>query len=113
MESAGLFVIFFGAIALFFADWQSLSVESVASVLFAVAGLGGFFVNRWRVRVSIFLTATLLAAEWAAEHLRYWETHVHAAFPNVLILGGLSFIFAFTASLMGGGVRSFFDAGRK
>ncbi len=113
MESTGLFVIFFGAVVLFFADWQSFSVETVATVLFAVAGLGGFFVNRWRVRVSIFLTAALLAAEWASEHLRYWETHVHAAFPNILILGGLSFIFALTASLIGAGVRSFFDAGRK
>jgi hypothetical protein len=113
MESTGLFVVFFGAAALFFADWQNLSAEWVASILFAVAAMGGFFVNRWRVRLSIFLTATLLAAEWASEHLRFWESHVHAAFPNILILAGLSFIFALTASLMGAGVRSFFDAGRK
>ena len=113
MESTGLFVIFFGAAVLFFADWQNMSAEWVASILFAVAAMGGFFVNRWRVRLSIFLTATLLAAEWASEHLRFWESHVHAAFPNILILDGLSFIFALTASLMGAGVRSFFDAGRK
>ena len=105
--------MFFGAFVLFFADWQSLSAEWVASILFGVAAIGGFSVNRWRVRISIFLTATLLAAEWASEHLRYWETHVHAAFPNMLILAGLSFILALTASLVGGGVRSFFDAGRK
>ena len=113
MESTGLFVIFFGAAVLFFADWQNLPAEWVAAILFAVAAMGGFFVNRWRVRLSVFLTAILLGAEWAIEHLRFWESHVHEAFPNVLILSGLSFIFAFTASLIGGGFRSFFDAGRQ
>jgi hypothetical protein len=113
METTGIFVAFIGAAAVFFADWQNLSTEWVAGLLLGTAAVYGFCVNRWRVRLSLFLTATLIAAEWASEHMQVYATHVHNSFPNMFILAGLSFIFAFTVTLIGAGFRSFFDAGRK
>lgn len=113
METTGLFVAFFGATLLFFADWQNLTVDWIAAILFFVAAIVGFCVNRWRVQLSLFLTVTLVGAEWASEHMKAWETNLHIAMPNVLIMAGLSFIFALTATLIGAGLRSFFDAGRR
>ncbi len=113
METFGIFVAFLGAALIFFADWQSLPADWVAGIFLTVALVSGFCINRWRVRLSAFLTAILLAAEWASEQLRVYPTSVHVAFPNMLILAGLAFIFGFTAALMGAGLRSFVDAGRK
>jgi hypothetical protein len=113
METTGLFVAFFGAALLFMADWQNFTVDWIATILFVVAAVVGFCVNRWRVELSLFLTVTLVGAEWASQHLKAWETNLHTAIPNMLIMAGLSFIFALTATLIGAGVRSFFDAGRR
>jgi hypothetical protein len=113
METTGLFVAFSGAALLFIADWQNMPVDWIAAILFVVAAIVGFCVNRWRVQLSIFLTVTLVGAEWASEHLKVYETHLHAAMPNTLVMAGLAFIFALTATLIGAGLRSFFDAGRK
>jgi hypothetical protein len=113
METTGLFVAFLGAVLLFMADWQNLTVDWIAAILFVVAAIVGFCVNRWRVQLSLFLTITLIGAEWASARMNVWETNLHSAMPNMLILAGLSFIFALTATLIGAGIRSFFDAGRR
>lgn len=113
MESNGLLFAFVGAGLLFYADWQNWPVDSIAILMFVVSAVVGFCVSRWRVQISLFLTLSLIGAEWAAEHLKAWKTDLSASVPNLFVLAGLAFILAVTASLIGGGLRSFFDAGRR
>lgn len=112
MDTFGLFVAFLGAALLFLADWMNLTVDWIAALLFVVSAIVGFCLHRWRLQVSMFLTLSLVAAEWAVQKSKVWSTHLNDAMPNMLVLAGLAFILAITASLIGAGVRSFFDAGK-
>jgi hypothetical protein len=113
METNGLVVSFVGAAILFAADWQNLPVKLIATLLFIIAALAGFSVKRWRLQLSIFLTMALLGSEWASEHLKAFRTDLSSAAPNLFVIVIVAFVLAYTASLMGGGLRSLFDAGTK
>lgn len=113
MAPIGLFFALIGAVALFFADWQNWPVTWIAAVLLVTSGVVGFCINRWRFLISVFLTASLIGAEYASTHLRPYRTELSGFMPNIFILAAVSVIAAWTASLMGAGVRSFVDAGKQ
>lgn len=111
METGGLFLAFLGAVVLFAADWQNMPVNWLAGLLFVFAALVGFSVKRWRVATSVFLTLGLIGAEWSSEHLKFFRTDLSATAPNLIVIAVVAFVLAYTATLVGGGVRSLFDAG--
>lgn len=113
MATVGLFFALIGAVMLFFADWQNWPVTSIAAVLLVTSGVVGFCVNRWRFPTSVFLTASLIGAEYASAHLRPYGSELRGFIPDIFILAAVSVIAAWTGSLMGSGVRSFVDAGRR
>ncbi len=113
MEVAGLFLAFIGAVVLFAADWQNLPVVWLAVLLFFFAGLLGFIVRRWRFPLTLLLALSPVAAEWSSEHLKFFSTDLSIAAPNLITIAVVGFVLAYTASLMGGGVRSMVDAGTR
>ena len=113
MEAGGIFVAFSGAVVLFVADWQNLPVVWLAALLFFFAALVGFTVRQWRFPLTLLLTLSPVAAEWSSEHIKFFRTDLSAAAPNLITIAIVAFVLAYTASLMGGGIRSMVDAGTR
>lgn len=113
MEAGGVFLALLGAVVLFAADWQNVPVFWLAVLLFVFAGLVGFTVRRWRFPLTVLLSLSPVAAEWSSEHLKVFRTELSVAAPNLLTIAIVGFVLAYTASLMGGGVRSMVDAGTR
>ncbi len=113
MEVGGIFLAFIGAVVLFAADWQNLPVVWLAVMLFCFAALVGFVVRRWRFALTLLLALSPVAAEWSSENLKFFRTDLSLAAPNLVTIAVVGFVLAYTASLMGGGVRSMVDAGTR
>lgn len=113
MESGGLFFAFIGAVVLFVADWQNLPVIWLAVLLFFFAAILGFTVRRWRFPLTVLLALSPVAAEWSSEHIKVFRTDLSAAAPNLVTIAVVGFVLAYTASLVGGGIRSMVDAGTR
>jgi hypothetical protein len=113
MEIGGIFLAFIGAIVLFVADWQNLPVVWLAGLLFFFAALLGFVARRWRFPLTLLLALSPVAAEWSSEHLKFFRTDLSIAAPNLVTIAVVGFVLAYTASLIGGGVRSMVDAGTR
>jgi len=113
METGGIFVAFIGAVVLFVADWQNLPVVWLAGLLFFFAALVGFTVRRWRFPLTVLLALSPVAAEWSSEHLKFFRTELSATTPNLITIAVVALVLAYTASLMGGGIRSMVDAGTR
>ena len=113
METGGIFLAFIGVVVLFAADWQNCPVIWLAGLLFLFAALVGFTVRRWRFPMTVLLALSPVAAEWSSEHLKAFRTDLSLAAPNLFVIAVVGFALAYTASLMGGGVRSLVDAGSR
>ncbi|HEU5404164.1 MAG TPA: hypothetical protein VFU86_22600 [Terriglobales bacterium] len=113
MEAGGVFLALLGAVVLFAADWQNLPVVWLAVLLFVFAALVGFTVRRWRFPLILLLSLSPVGAEWSSEHLKFFRTELSVVSPNLITLAVVGFVLAYTASLMGGGVRSMLDAGTR
>lgn len=113
METGGLFLALIGAVILFVADWQNCPVPWLAALLLLFGGLVGFTIRSWRVPLSLLLTIALVSAEWASVRLKAFQTALGATAPNLGVIAVVGFVVAYTAILMGGGIRSMVDAGRR
>ncbi len=113
METGGIFLAFIGAVVLFVADWQNLPVAWLAGLLFVFAALLGFTVRRWRFPLTVLLALAPVAAEWSSEHLKFFRTDLSETAPNLITIAVVGLVLAYTASLVGGGVRSMVDAGTR
>ncbi len=113
METGGIFLTLIGAVVLFAADWQDWPVFWMAALLFLFAGMVGFAVKRWRFPMVVILALSPVAAEWSSQHLKVFSTELSATAPNLAIIAIVAFVLAYTASLMGGGLRSFVDVGTR
>jgi hypothetical protein len=113
METVGIFVALIGIVVLFAADWQNCPVSWLAGLLFVFAALVGFTVRRWRFPMTVLLGLSPVAAEWSSEHVKVFRTDLSMAAPNLFVIAVVGFALAYTASLLGGGVRSMVDAGTR
>ncbi len=113
METGGMFLSFIGVVVLFAADWQDYPVAWLAVLLFVFAVLVGFTVRRWRFPLVVLLAVSPVAAEWSSEHLKAFRTELSTTAPNLITIAVIGLVLAYTASLMGGGIRSLFDAGSR
>jgi hypothetical protein len=113
METGGIFLSFIGIVVLFAADWQNCPVVWLAALLFLFAALVGFTVRRWRFPLVVLLALSPVAAEWSSVHLKAFRTDLGNTAPDLMTIAIIGLVLAYTASLIGGGIRSLFDAGRR
>lgn len=113
METGGIFLSFLGVVVLFAADWQDYPVVWLAALLFLFAALVGFTVRKWRFPLVVLLALSPVAAEWSSVHLKAFGTELGNTAPDLITLAIIGLVLAYTASLMGGGIRSLFDAGSR